>query len=247
MNANMNSYHIEEDEMLISERIYTLVARVGVAGAIEMVQGMAGNAVTSADGLDLRIIEKVLVSMLTQSIWSIRSDSVPSTYLTGSRLRRLESWVFIARCHPTDPAAFDAWIVSIFLRESVDTTYQHPGWRYARKRVPRRIPPGDPAAFDAWIVSFIKRNKVDKTRHRDAVRDEQQNNIFIDTLSSGSSGLATAMTGPAYPQPTLPWWIVPPGLPRPFHIPTPLIATMVPGWLNNGEPSVMFMSRAHMS
>ncbi|KAK0434068.1 hypothetical protein EV421DRAFT_1841376 [Armillaria borealis] len=145
---------------------------------------------------------------------------------------------------PSDPAAFDAWIVALFL-QNVDISYQHPEWLYACKQAPRHIPPTGPAAFDAWITSFFTRSKVNRTHHRDAIRDELSNRIFVDTLSGGPSGSAIAMAGPSYPQPGIPWWIVPPGLPPKCHIPNPVVATTVPRWLSNGEPSVMFVSRAH--
>ncbi len=145
---------------------------------------------------------------------------------------------------PSDPAAFDTWIVALFLRK-VDTSYQHPEWLYARKRAPRHIPPTDPAAFDTWITSFFTRNKANKTYHRDAVCDVPSNNIFVDTLSGGPSGSATAMAGPSYLEHKLPWWITPLRHPPLLRVPSPVIATTVPRWLGNDEPSVMFVSRAH--
>ncbi|KAK0222660.1 hypothetical protein EDD85DRAFT_959914 [Armillaria nabsnona] len=233
---NMNSHRIEEDEMLISETIYALTDTIGVAGVIELLRGITANAVTSAEDLDIRYIGRTLENYAAEYS---PFEAIPPCHLnerpTATTLREVP---------PSDPAAFDAWIVALFLRK-VDTSYHHPGWLYARKRAPRHIPPTDPAAFDAWITSFFTRNKANKTHHRDAVRDEPSNNIFVDTLSRGPSGSATAMAGPSYPQQGLPWWIVPPELPPLLRVPSPVVATTVPRWLCNGEPSVMFVFRAH--
>ncbi|KAG7441076.1 uncharacterized protein BT62DRAFT_1012117 [Guyanagaster necrorhizus] len=141
---------------------------------------------------------------------------------------------------PTDPAAFDAWIISLFQRERVDDKGQHPQWLYERERSPRHVPLTDPVGFDAWI---ILKNKADKTHHRDAVRDEHPNSIFIDMSSSGPSGSTPAMTGPSYPQQELAWWIVPPEISPLFHNPRPVIATTSPSWLSsNGEAPLIFVS-----
>ncbi|PBK62404.1 hypothetical protein ARMSODRAFT_964112 [Armillaria solidipes] len=203
---------------------------------------MTGNAVTSAEDLDIRYIGGTLENYAATGYGPLEATSLPHliehpTAPTRGTIREVP---------PSDPAAFDAWIVALFLR-NVETSYQHPEWLYARKQAPRHIPPTDPAAFDAWITSFFTRNKANKTHHRDAVRDEPYNSIFIDTLSNGPSGSATTMAGASYPQPGLPWWIVPPGLPPLLRIPSPVVAMTVPHWLSHGEPSVMFMSRAHMS
>ncbi|KAK0209562.1 hypothetical protein IW262DRAFT_1302273 [Armillaria fumosa] len=91
---------------------------------------------------------------------------------------------------PSDPVAFDAWIVALFL-QNIDTMYQYPQRLYVRQRAPHHIPPTDPAAFDAWITLFFTHN----------------------TLLRGPSGWASMMAHPSYLENELPWWIVPPGLP----------------------------------
>ncbi|KAK0467482.1 hypothetical protein IW261DRAFT_1574120 [Armillaria novae-zelandiae] len=147
---------------------------------------------------------------------------------------------------PSDPAAFDAWIVALFVR-NIDTVDGHPQWLYARRRAPRHIPPTDPAAFDAWITSFFTCSKANRTHHRDTVHDELPQSITVDTQSGSPSESATVKAGPSHPQPGLPWWIVPASIPLLIHIPKPVVATTVPRWLGTGSLSVMFMSRAHMS
>ncbi|SJL17133.1 uncharacterized protein ARMOST_20677 [Armillaria ostoyae] len=231
---NMNSHHIEDDEMLISKHIYYLTDTIGVAGVIELLHATTGNATMSAE-VDLGSIGSTLANYAATGYGPPQLNKHPTA--TTRTLREMP---------PSDPAAFDAWIVTLFLRK-VDTSYQHPEWLYARKRAPRHIPPTDPAAFDAWIVSFFTRSEANRTRHRDAVRDEQHNRIFVDTLSGGPSGLVTVMAGPSYSQHGFPWWIVPPGIPLLLRVPSPVAATTVPRWLSNGEPSVMFMSHAHVS
>ncbi|SJL14020.1 uncharacterized protein ARMOST_17472 [Armillaria ostoyae] len=237
MNMNMNSHRIDEDEMLISKTIYALIDTIGVAGVIDILHGMTGNPATSAE-VDLGFIGTALANYAATGYGppQLNEYLTETTRVTGT-LREVP---------PSDPAAFDAWIVTLFLRK-VDTSYQHPEWLNVRKRAPRHIPPTDPTAFDAWITSFFTRNKANRTHHHDAVRDEPPTSTFVDTLSGGPSGSATVMAGPSYPQLGLPWWIVPPGLPPLLRIPSPVVAATVPGWLSNGEPSVMFMSRAHMS
>ncbi|SJL14025.1 uncharacterized protein ARMOST_17477 [Armillaria ostoyae] len=235
---NMNSHHVEDDEMIISKTIYSLTDTIGVAKVIEILHGMTGSSV---EDLDIRYIGRTLKNYPAtgysplQAIPPPRLNESPTATTRGTN----------REVPPSDPAAFDAWIVALFLR-NVDTSYQHPEWLYARKRAPRHIPPTDPAAFDAWITSFFTCNKANKTHHRDAVRDVPYNSIFVDTLSNGPSGSATAMAGASYPQQGLPWWIVPPELPPLLRVPSPVVAATVPRWLSNGEPSVMFVSRAHI-
>ncbi|KAK0196281.1 hypothetical protein F5146DRAFT_1176614 [Armillaria mellea] len=194
----MNSYHIEDDEMLISERIYHLINAIGVAGAIKLLHATAGNAAMSAD-VDLGSMRTKLRTHLQQENYAATGygplDVSPHRNEYPTATPRGTS----CEMPPSDPAAFDAWIVALFLRK-VDTSHQHQEWLYARARAPRHIPPTDPAAFDAWITSFFTRSEVNRTHHRDAVRDEQQNRIFMDTLLGGPSGLATVMAGQSYPQ-----------------------------------------------
>ncbi|PBK90419.1 hypothetical protein ARMGADRAFT_1082693 [Armillaria gallica] len=236
---NMNSHHIEDDEMSISKEIYALTDTIGAARVVEILHSMIGNSV---EDLDVRYIGRTLQNnYATTGYIPLEATPPPrnvhSTAPTRGTIREMP---------PSDPTAFDAWIVGLFLR-NVDTSYQHPEWLYARKQAPRHISPTDPAAFDAWIVSFITRNKANKTHHRDAVRDEPHNSTFVDTLSGGPSGLATVMAGQSYPQHGLPWWIVPPWIHLLLRVPSPVVATTVPRWLSNGEPSFMFMSHAHVS
>ncbi len=266
----MNSHHIE-DEMLISKHIYYLVCVIAWATPIATSNRLADRHHWSGKGdgdiarcdweLSRRfrhslhrrntgehvdLIFKRQVTHSQQENYAATGYGPPEATLPRRLSERTTATTrgTVREVPPSDPAAFDAWIVALFLRK-VDTSYHHPGWLYARKRAPRHIPPTDPAAFDAWITSFFTRSKADRTHHRDTVRDEQHNRIFVDTLSGGPSGSATATAGPLYLEHELPWWIVPPGLPPLLRIPSPVVATTVPRWLGNGEPSVMFVSRAH--
>ncbi|PBK62423.1 hypothetical protein ARMSODRAFT_1024847 [Armillaria solidipes] len=236
---HMNSHHIEDDEMIISKRIYTLVNRHHWSGGGDRIiawhDGACSNVCRSRPSIGTTLENYVAKGYGPPEATLPRHLNEGPTATTRGNIREVP---------PSNPAAFDAWIVALFLRK-VDTSYQHQEWLYARKRVPRHIPPTDPAAFDAWITSFFTRNKASRTHHRDAIRDVPYNSIFVDTLSNGPSESATAMAGPSYPQPGLPWWIVdivPPGLPPLLRVPSPVIAATVPRWLGNGEPSVMFMS-----
>ncbi|KAK0481119.1 hypothetical protein EDD18DRAFT_1203835 [Armillaria luteobubalina] len=232
---NMNPHFIEHDEMLISRSIDLQVDTIGVAGAIELLHATRGNAATSAE-VDLNFIGSTLANYAATGYGPPQLNEHPTGTTRGARtLRELP---------PSDPAAFDAWIVGLFL-QNIDIAYQHPQRLYARQRAPRHVPPTDPVAFDAWITSFFIRSEADRTRHRNATRDEQHNNIFLNTLSRGPSGWASMMADPSYLENELPWRIVPPGLPPLLHIPYPVVATTAPCWLSNGEPSAMFVSRAH--
>ncbi len=267
----MNSHHIEDDDMLISKQIYHLVSVIAWATPIATSNRLADKHNWSGKGhRDIARCDWELRRRFRHSLhWRNAGEHVdlifkkqvthsPQENYAATGYGPLEATLprrvserptaptrgTIREVPPSDPVAFDAWIVTLFLRK-VDTSYQHPGWLYARKRVPHHIPPTDPAAFDAWITSFFTRSKANRTHHRDAVRDEPHNNLFVDTLSGSPSGSATAMAGPSYLEHELPWWIVPPGLPPLLCIPSPVVTTTVPRWLSNGEPSVMFVSRAH--
>ncbi|KAK0467484.1 hypothetical protein IW261DRAFT_1426578 [Armillaria novae-zelandiae] len=226
---NMNPHLIEDDEILISRSIYQMVDTIGVTGAIELLHTTTGNAATSAE-VDLDFIGTTLANYAATGHGPPQLNEHPTRMTRGARTLR--------KVPPSDPAEFDAWIVALFL-QNIDTSHQRPQWLYARRQAPRHVPPTDPAAFDAWVSSFFTRSEADRTRHRDAVRDEQRNNILLDTLSRGSSGLASTMADPSCLGNELPWWIVPPGLPSLIRIPCPVVATTVPGWLSNGEPSMI--------
>ncbi|KAK0471619.1 hypothetical protein IW261DRAFT_1425054 [Armillaria novae-zelandiae] len=137
---NMNSHHIEGDEMLISKRIYQMVDTIGVAGEIEILRGMTASSV---EDLDIGYIGRALKNHATTGYSPPEGVSLPhlierQTAMSGAK----------REAPPSDPAAFDAWIVALFL-QNIDTTYQLPQWLYARRRAPHHIPPTDPAAFDA--------------------------------------------------------------------------------------------------
>ncbi|KAK0481117.1 hypothetical protein EDD18DRAFT_1468236 [Armillaria luteobubalina] len=232
---NMNPHLIEHDEMLISRSIYQMVDTIGIAGAIELLYATTGNVAMSAE-VDLDFIGTTLSNYAATGYGPPQLNEHPTGTTHGARtLRELP---------PSDPVAFDAWIVALFL-QNINTVDQNPQRLYARQRAPCHIPPTDSVAFDAWITSFFTRSEANRTRHRDAIRDGPCNRIFVDTLSNGPSGSATTMAGASHPQQGLPWWIVPPSLPPFLCVPNPVVATTVPGWLSNGEPSVMFVSRAH--
>ncbi len=268
---NMNSHRIEDDEMLISKQIYHLVSVIAWATPIATSNRLADRHDWSGKSdRDIARCDWELRRRFRHSLyWGNAGEHVdlifkkqvthsPQENYAATGYGLLEATLphrlserptaptrgTIRDMPPSDPVAFDAWIVALFLRK-VDTSCHYPGWLHTRKRTPRHIPPTDPAAFDAWITSFFTRSKVNRTHHRDAVHDEPHNSLFVDTLSGGPSWSATTMAGPSYPQPGLPWRVVPPGLPPLFHIPKPVVVTTVPSWLSNGELSVMFVSRAH--
>ncbi|KAK0481122.1 hypothetical protein EDD18DRAFT_1203848 [Armillaria luteobubalina] len=242
---NMYSHHIEDDVSAhLQENLQ--VDTIGVAGAIEILRSMTGS---SADDLNIPYIGRTLVSVDfirgKRITHSQQENYAPTGYgsfeatlpLIG---RQTATTGAMRKVPPSDPAAFDACTVALFL-QSIDTAYQHPQQLYAHQRAPHQIPPTDPAAFDAWITSFFTRSEANRTRHRDAVRDELPKSILIDTQSGSPLGSATAMASTLPPQPGLPWWI-----PPLVHIPKPVVATTAPEWLGNGELSVMFMSHAHV-
>ncbi|KAK0209561.1 hypothetical protein IW262DRAFT_1468819 [Armillaria fumosa] len=230
---NMNSHLIEDDKMLIFRSIYHMVDTIGVAGAIELLHTRTGNAAASAE-VDLELIRTTLANYAATGYGPPQLNEHPTGASHGARTLR--------EVPPSDAAAFDAWIVALFL-QNINTAYQYSQRLYARQRAPRHIPPTDPAAFDAWITSFFTHSEANRIRHHDTVCDEHHNRIVLDTLSRGPSGLALTMADPSDLKNELPWWIVPPGLPPLLRI--PCVATTAPCWLSNGEPSVMFVSRAH--
>ncbi|KAK0209494.1 hypothetical protein IW262DRAFT_1302211 [Armillaria fumosa] len=147
---NMNSNRIEDDEMLISKQIYYLTDAIGVAGVIELLNVTTGNAAMSAD-VDLGSMKRILENYAATGYRQVEvSPSHRNEYPTATTRGTSREMP------PSDPAAFDAWIVALFLRK-VNTSYQHPEWLYARERAPRHIPPTDPVAFDAWITFFFTR------------------------------------------------------------------------------------------
>ncbi|KAK0222650.1 hypothetical protein EDD85DRAFT_959890 [Armillaria nabsnona] len=212
---NMNLHHIKDDEMLISKQIYHLVNTdtIGVARVIEILCGMTGSSI---EDLDILYIGGTLENHAARGYGPLKA-TLPRHLTEHLAVLTRET---VCDVLPSDLAVFDTWIVALFLRK-VDTSHQHPEWLYACKQAPRHIPCTDPAAFNAWITSFTH-SKANRTHHRDTVCDEPHNRIFIDTLSGGGSGSVTAMSCPLYPEPGLPWWIVPPRPPLLFHIPKPV-------------------------
>ncbi|KAK0212102.1 hypothetical protein DFS33DRAFT_1279133 [Desarmillaria ectypa] len=119
----------------------------------------------------------------------------------------------------SNPLGFEAWITSLLEQKRVCTTEYH--WQPAAlQQAPQKDLPNDPAGFKDWLESLVQ--KTDKTDHRDAVRDEHPNNIFVDTPSDRPSESTTAMTGHSYP---------PHDLITQLHAPNPEVAARVPSWL----------------
>ncbi|KAK0196233.1 hypothetical protein F5146DRAFT_1133725 [Armillaria mellea] len=112
----MDSHHIEDDEMLISKRIYALTDTIGVAGAIEILRGMTGSSV---EDLDIHCIERTLGNCA-----GTRYDPLEASLRLRIE-RQTATTRAIREMPPSDPAAFDAWVVALFLR-NVNTSYQRP-------------------------------------------------------------------------------------------------------------------------
>ncbi|KAK0222655.1 hypothetical protein EDD85DRAFT_796185 [Armillaria nabsnona] len=98
---------------------------IGVAWTIVTLHGMAESSV---EDLDICCIGRTLKNHAVTRYGPPKATSLPHlikhpTTTTG---------VAICEVPPSDPAAFDAWTIALFLW-NVNTSYHHPEWLYAHK------------------------------------------------------------------------------------------------------------------
>ncbi|KAK0481115.1 hypothetical protein EDD18DRAFT_1113109 [Armillaria luteobubalina] len=136
----MNSRHIEDDGVLISRRIYQLIP-LDDRDDRDLVRcdwGLHGKN----SGEHVNLIFKKRITHSWQEVYAATGCSLPQGISIPRPIKRLTVMIGARReAPPSDPAAFNAWIVALFL-QNIDTTYtvERPigtGFNDGRPFVPR--------------------------------------------------------------------------------------------------------------